>query len=66
MKASQRTVPTSVLAALGVEDYELPNAIEPTTPIGSKVVFERWVNDDGDSFFKVELVYHNAIGTVLV
>ncbi|MBR4473019.1 MAG: histidine-type phosphatase [Oscillospiraceae bacterium] len=51
---------TSVLAALGVEDYELPNAIEPTTPIGSKVVFQRWVNEDGDSFFKVELVYQSV------
>ncbi|MER2063304.1 MAG: histidine-type phosphatase [Alkalibacterium sp.] len=51
---------TSVLAALGVEDYELPNAIEPTTPIGSKVVFQRWVNDDGESFFKVDLVYQSV------
>lgn len=51
---------TSVLAALGVEDYELPNAIEPTTPIGSKVVFQRWVNEKGESFFKVDLVYQSV------
>ena len=49
-----------VLAALGVEDYELPGAIEPTTPIGSKLVFERWENGAGESFYKVELVYQSA------
>ncbi len=50
----------SVLAALGVEDYELPGAIEPTTPIGVKVAFERWVNGRGESFFKVELIYQST------
>ena len=50
----------SVLAALGVKEYELPGAIEPSTPIGSKVVFERWVNEEGDSFFKVELIYQST------
>ena len=51
---------TTVLAALGVNDYELPGAIEPTTPIGSKIVFERWVNEKGESFFKVELIYQSV------
>ena len=51
---------TCFLAALGVNDYELPGAIEPTTPIGAKVVFERWVNRKGESFFKVELVYQSV------
>ena len=51
---------TSVLAALGVEDYELPGAVEPTTPIGAKVVFERWVNEKGASYFKVELIYQST------
>ena len=50
----------SILAALGVNDYELPGAIEPTTPIGSKIVFERWVNEKGESFFKVELIYQSV------
>jgi glucose-1-phosphatase len=50
---------TSVLAALETQEYELPGAIEPTTPIGSKVVFERWVNEKGESFFKVELIYQS-------
>ena len=48
---------TSFLAALGVKEYDLPEAIEPTTPIGLKVVFERWMNAEGKSFFKVNLVY---------
>jgi glucose-1-phosphatase len=51
---------TAFLAALGVNDYELPGAIEPTTPIGAKVVFERWVNGKGESFFKAELVYQSV------
>ena len=51
---------SSVLAALGVEAYELPGAIEPTTPIGSKVVFTRWVNEEGESFFRVNLVYQST------
>ena len=51
---------TAFLAALGVNDYELPGAIEPTTPIGTKVVFERWVNEKGESLFKVELIYQSV------
>ena len=50
----------SFLAALGVEEYTLPGAIEPATPIGIKVVFERWVNKEGKSFFKVNLVYQST------
>ena len=49
-----------VLAALGVEDYELPGAIEPAVPIGSKLVFSRWVNEAGESFFRVNLVYQST------
>ena len=48
------------LAAMGVNKYELPGAIEPTTPIGAKVVFERWENERGESFFKVELIYQSV------
>jgi len=51
---------TAFLAALGVNDYELPGAIEPTTPIGAKVVFERRENGKGESFFKVQLVYQSV------
>ncbi len=52
---------TSFLAALGVKNYApLPNAVEPTTPIGIKLVFERWVDQEDVSFFKVVLVYQSA------
>ena len=37
----------SVDAALGVEEYSLPNSIEKKTPIGSKLVFEKWVDNAG-------------------
>ena len=36
-----------VFAALDVEDYRLPNAIEKMTPIGAKFVVEKWLGDDG-------------------
>ena len=33
----------SLLNALGVEEYSLPNTIEKKTPIGSKLIFEKWM-----------------------
>ena len=50
----------SVLSALGVEDYTLPGAIEPTTPIGIKLVFERWEDQEENGFYKVTLVYQSV------
>ena len=50
----------SVLSALGVKEYTLPGAIEPTTPIGVKLVFERWKSAAGESFYKVNLVYQSV------
>ena len=50
----------SVLAALGVEDYKLPGAIEVKTPIGCKLVFERWENADGEQFGRVRLLYQSV------
>ena len=50
----------SCLSALGAEEYTLPEAIEPTTPIGLKVVFSRWTDKDGKSFYKTELVYQSV------
>ena len=51
---------SSFLAALGVNEYMLPNAIEPTTPIGSKVVFSRWRDVNGKAFYQVSLVYQSV------
>ena len=59
----------SVLAALKVEEYELPGAIEVKTPIGSKLVFERWANANGEQFGRVRLLYQSVdqlrLGTML-
>ena len=50
----------SVLAAMGAEDYLLPEAIEQHTPIGVKLVFERWVNAEGAAWYQVSLVYQST------
>ena len=47
----------SVLAALNVEDYVLPNSIEMKTPIGCKLVFTKWSDPDGKDYWGVDLVY---------
>ena len=50
----------SVLAAMGAEDYLLPDAVEQHTPVGSKLVFERWVKDSGEAWYQVKLVYQTV------
>ena len=50
----------SVLAALQAENYELPNTIEKKTPIGSKLVFEKWTNGNGEQFGRVRLMYQST------
>lgn len=50
----------SVDAALGVEKYSLPNSIEKVTPIGSKVVFEKWVGKDGKTYVDMNIVYQST------
>ena len=46
----------SVLTALGVEPFELEDSIEKNTPIGSKLLFERW-SVDGEQRVRLRLVY---------
>ena len=50
----------SVDAALGVEEYSLPNSIEKKTPIGSKLVFEKWVDANGKTYIAVNIVYQST------
>ena len=50
----------SVLAALGVEEYLLPDTVEQHTPIGVKLVFERWVDGEGAAYYQVNLVYQST------
>jgi hypothetical protein len=50
----------SVLSALGVEAYLLPDTVEQKTPIGGKLTFSRWVDANGDAYWKVELIYQST------
>ena len=50
----------SVLAALGVEDYVLPESVSQETPIGCKLVFECWTGPDGNDYVVVSLVYQSV------
>lgn len=49
----------SVLAAIGVTDYSLPDGIEKKTPIGSKLVLEKWLGTDGREYAAVNLCYQS-------
>lgn len=50
----------SVLAALNVEEYLLPQTIERKTPIGAKLVIEKWEDKEGQNFTCVRLVYQST------
>ena len=50
----------SVNEALEVEEYSLPQSIEKKTPIGSKLVFEKWVDKAGKEFVAVNIVYQTT------
>ena len=50
----------SVLVALGVEPYNAPAAIETKTPIGGKILFEKFRGRDGKLYADLWLVYASA------
>ena len=50
----------SVLAALGAEPYNVPAAIETKTPIGGKILFEKFRGRDGKLYADIWLVYASA------
>ena len=50
----------SVLSALGVKAYLLPEAVEQKTPIGGKLAFSRWVDVNDDAYWTVELIYQST------
>ena len=50
----------SVLAAMGVTDYMLPDTVEQKTPIGSKLLFEKWHAGDGAAYARVRLMYQST------
>lgn len=51
---------SAVTTALGVEEYELPQAIEKKTPIGSKLVIEKFIGKDGVEYADLNLVYQSV------
>ena len=50
----------SVLAALGVEPYSALGAIETKTPIGGKILFQKFRGQDGREYVDIWLVYATA------
>ena len=50
----------SVLAAIEAEDYSLPQTIEKKTPIGSKLIMEKWQDTKGQYFVSINLVYQST------
>ena len=50
----------SVLAALEAESADLPGSIEKRTPIGGKLIFERFTGPDGAEYADILLVYASA------
>lgn len=46
-----------LLSAIGAYDYILPYTIEKRTPIGSKIVIEKWKGQDGQDYASIQLVY---------
>jgi glucose-1-phosphatase len=50
----------SILSSLRVEDYSLPNTIEPDTPIGAKLVIEKRRGTDGQAYASLSLVYQST------
>ena len=50
----------SVLASLEAEEYSLPGTIEKKTPIGCKLVIEKWVDAEGKPYVALNLVYQST------
>lgn len=51
---------TSICAALGIEKYSLTESIEKSTPIGCKLVFEKWKDKEGKAYIAIHLVYQST------
>ena len=49
----------SILGAMQVKPYSLPNSLERATPIGVKLVFEIW-EKDGEQYCAVNLCYQST------
>lgn len=50
----------SVLAALQIEPYDLPDSVESRTPMGVKLVINKWRGKDGESYISLDMVYQTV------
>ena len=50
----------TVLSALDVEEYNLPDSLEKKTPIGVKIVIEKRIGNDGKEYAAINLVYQST------
>ena len=50
----------NILKVLRTVDYDTPDAIESGTPVGSKIVFEKWTDAEGNAFIGVNHVYQTV------
>ena len=50
----------SILAALEVEEYNLPDPVEGLTPIGVKIVVEKRISPDNQEYANIYLMYPSA------
>lgn len=50
----------TTLRALGVKPYTLPDSIETKTPIGVKILFERWRDHEDQIWYRVDLIYRST------
>jgi glucose-1-phosphatase len=49
-----------VLAALQIEPYDLPDSVESRTPMGVKLVINKWRGKDGESYISLDMVYQTV------
>lgn len=50
----------ALVCALGIKDYKLPNAISQKTPIGGKMMFEKYSGPDGKLYIKINMCYNST------
>ena len=50
----------SVMAALDCNDFDLRDAVEKKTPVGGKLIFEKWTDSKGAEYADILLVYASA------
>lgn len=48
---------SNILKSMHTVGYDIPDAIEVSTPIGSEIVFEKWIDAAGNIFIGVNHVY---------